>query len=1004
MSASAAGPTSRSDAERQSRDEAGFGSRERWLLVVCCIAQFMVILDLSIVNVALPSIQFSLGFSSIDLQWVVDAYAIAFAGFLMLGGRATDRFGPRRILVAALGAFACASLVGGVAPDQLVLIVARAAQGVSGALMAAGSLAAITSSFASGPARHRAIGLWAAMNGAGGAAGALLGGVITQELGWRWILLINPPIGAAAAVGAYVLITDHRPRRESPDRLDLPGALTLTGGLVVLVYGIVDAGYLGWSAAGALAPIVIGLVLLATFVGVELRFAASPLVPLQKLTPQLRVANGIVLFFSAALFPMWYVSSLYLQQVLGLSPAHTGLVFLPMALTIMVAARQAGRLVSSFGVRAVLTAGLCLMTAGLLLLARIGTSGSATGWVVLPGVLVALGIALSIVPSTIAATQGASPADAGLASGLVNTSRQIGGAIGIALLVSLASERTSTLIGDSRGVPSALTDGFRLAYLVGAGLCTLAAVAAAALLPRAPSASTGSRRLRFPAAVVAIVGCFVGADYAAAGRPGPPIGAYTLKGAYTFASAPALHPPVIKADTLATDGSLAPGYIMVANFYDLTSHPMVGQSGPLILDSNLQPVWFRPVPTDVVASNLSVQTYDRKPALAWWQGVISDTGATQSGEDVVVDQHYRSVATLKGADGWVITLHELVIRGHDAWVTASKNIPMNLTKYGGANNGSLVDSAVQEYDLGTGKLLYSWDASKHIPLSDSEAPPPANGFPWDAYHLNSISLEKGERFLVSMRNTWAVYQVDAATGDIEWTLGGKHSSFAFAPRAAFEWQHDAALHGSEVTLFDDDCCEISGAGTYLAPAGPSRGLVLKLDRATHSATLVAEYMHGDSFDAAYMGNLQRLADGNVFVGWGAQPYFSEYSKSGRLLLDGELPGPDLSYRATLDSWVGLPLTAPSAAVRRSGGRTTVYASWNGATRVAGWRVLGGTRPGGLRPVGQALRSGFETAIQVVGRDRTFEAQALDGEGRVIGTSRPAHLPLGAGHSAAQRSS
>ena len=981
----------RSGAEPTSNDETRFGSRERWLLAVCCVAQFMVILDLSIVNVALPSIQLSLGFSSIDLQWVVDAYSIAFAGFLMLGGRASDRFGPRRVLATALTVFALASLVGGGSTDQLMLIVARAVQGLSGALMAAGSLAAITSSFPAGPARHRAIGLWAAMNGAGGAAGSLFGGIITQELGWRWVLLINPPIGVAAAIGAWKLVSDLRPRREA-DRFDLAGVLTLTGGLVVLVYGIVGAGYLGWTAAGALVPIVAGLVLLALFVVVEARFAADPLVPLPELTPQLRRANGIVLLFSAALFPMWYVSSLYLQQVLGLSPLRTGLVFLPMALTIMIGARQAGRLVGTFGVRAVLSAGLCLMTGGLLLLARIGTSGSASGFVILPGVLVALGIALSIVPSTIAATQGAKPEQAGLASGLVNTSRQVGGALGIALLISLSSQRTSTLIGDSRPVPHALADGFRLAYLIGAGLCALAAVATVTLLPKAGPAEAGRRRLRVPVAVAAIIGCFVALDFGVAGRPGPPIGAYTLKGAYTFVSAPALHPPVVTADRTDDAGSLAPGYIMVASFYDLTRHPMVGQSGPLMLDSALQPVWFRPVPKRVVASNLSVQTYDGKPALAWWQGVISDTGATESGEDVVVDQHYRTVATLRGADGWILTLHELKIRGDDAWVTANKNIPMNLTKYGGANNGSLVDSAVQEYDLKTGKLLYSWDALDHIPLSDSHAPPPANGFPWDAYHVNSISLESGNRFLVSMRDTWAVYEVDATSGAIEWTLGGKHSSFSFGPGAAFEWQHDAALDGtSDVTLFDDDCCEISGAGTYLAPAGPSRGLVLRLDQAGHRATLVTQYTHGKSFDAAYMGSVQPLPDGNVFVGWGAQPYFSEFSKSGKLLLDGVFPGPDLSYRATLDRWVGLPLTRPSAAVRRAGASTVVYASWNGATKVAAWRVLGGAGDGPLAPVGQALRSGFETKVPVAGHDSTFEVQALDGQGRVIDTSRPVRL-------------
>jgi EmrB/QacA subfamily drug resistance transporter len=966
--------------------EAGAGRRESWLLAVCCVAQFMVILDLSIVNVALPAIQSSLGFSSIDLQWVVDAYSIVFAGFLMVAGRATDRFGQRRVLVVALLGFALASLVGGAAPTQGVLIGARAFQGLSGAMMAAGSLAAITSSFPAGPARHRAIGLWAAMNGAGGAAGTLLGGVITDEIGWRWVLLINPPIGVAAAVGAFLLVTDRIGERDT-SRVDLGGALTLTGGLVALVYGIVAAGYLGWGAIGSIGPIVLGVVLLAAFLVIETRITA-PLVPLRALTPQLRRANGVVLLFSAALFPMWYVSSLYLQQVLALSPLEAGLTFLPMALTIFVAARQAGRLVTLFGARSVLTGGLAMMTVGLLLLARIGTSGSAGWYVILPGVLVALGIALSIVPSTIAATQGARPEQAGLASGLVNTSRQVGGALGIALLISLASQRTSHLIGDDRAVSTALTEGFRLAYLIGAGLCVVAALAARFLLAPPPEGTAPRHRKELVAAVGAVLVAFAAADAGFARGHGAPIGAYTTRGAYSFVTAPALHPPKIHVDfDLAP--ALSPGYILTANFYDLSNGPMVGQSGPLLLDKQLQPVWFRPLPTNVVASNLSLQTYDGKPALAWWQGVVTSTGATESGEVVVVDSSYRTVATLHGADGWILTLHDVEIRGHDAWVTANRNVPMNLTKYGGANNGALVDSAVQEYDLRTGRLLYTWDALDHIPLSDSHSPPPTNGFPWDAYHVNSIDVEGNGKLLVSMRDTWAVYQIDARTSAIDWTLGGKHSSFRFGPKADFQWQHDATLTpNGEVTLFDDHCCEVTGAGTYLAAQGPSRGLVLRLDAAHKTATLAHEYRHDRELHAAYMGSFQQASRGNVVVGWGAEPYISEYSQDGHLLLDGVLPSPDLTYRALVQPWAGTPHDPPAAAARVEAGRTTVYASWNGSTQVAAWRVLAGSTAADLTRVAQHAKTGFETAIRAPGSHRVFEVQALDRSGRVLAASRP----------------
>jgi MFS family permease len=310
------------------------GSRSGWLLAVCCVAQFMVILDLSIVNVALPSIQSSLGFSAPDLQWVVDAYAITFAGFLLFGGRAADHFGQRRMIVAALILFGLASLAGGAAPDRGLLIGARAAQGFAGALMAASSLAIITSSFPPGPKLHRAIGTWAAMNGLGGAAGVLFGGIITQELSWRWILLINPPIAIGAAAVAYVVVAEHR-RAKAHASFDIAGALTLTLGQMVLVYGVVETGLAGWDTVKALGPIILGLVLLVAFVVIETRLASAPLIPFKELTKPLQIANNIVLLFSASLFPMWFVSSLYLQQVLGLSPLDTGLIFLPMTLMIV---------------------------------------------------------------------------------------------------------------------------------------------------------------------------------------------------------------------------------------------------------------------------------------------------------------------------------------------------------------------------------------------------------------------------------------------------------------------------------------------------------------------------------------------------------------------------------------------------------------------------------------------------------------------------------------------
>ncbi len=957
-----------------------------WLLAVCCIAQFMVILDLSIVNVALPSIQSALEFSSPELQWVVDAYAISFAGFLMLGGRAADHFGQRRTFVAALLLFSVASLVGGLAADRDMLISARAVQGLAGALMAASSLAIITAAFPPGPKLHRAIGTWAAMNGAGGAAGVLFGGIITQELSWRWVLLINPPIGVAAALVAYSVVKE---RRRAPDaRFDLAGALTLTIGQIVLVYGVVEAGLSGWGSAVALVPIGIGLALLALFNVIETRLAQAPLIPFKELTPALRTANTIVLLFSASLFPMWFVSSLYLQQVLGLSPLDTGLIFLPMTLAIMSVASRAGRLVSRFGVRTVLGSGLLMMTAGFLLFTKIASSGSGVIYVMIPGLLVAAGIAMSIVPSTIAATQGAKEGQAGLASGLVNTSRQVGGGLGLAVLVTLATQHSTNLIGHGVQVAQALTDGFRLAYYIGAGLAAAAAALTLLALPRgAPAMRRAARRLA--AGVAVAIAAFVGLAVALEGSHGAPLGHYSKNGAYSFVSAPSLHPPKIRLLKRASSSRLAPGYILTASLFNINYPPIIGQSGPLILDRGLQPVWFQPVPEKDVAGDLSLQSWEGKPALAWWQGVVTNTGATESGEDVLVNQHYQVLARLKGADGWVITIHAIEISGEDAWVTANKNIPMDLSRYGGAYNGALIDSAVQEYNLRTGRLIRSWDALKHVPLSQSHATLPTNGFPWDAYHVNAVDLTGHGGVLVSMRNTWAAYLVDIDSGRIQWTLGGRDSSFKFGPQAEFQWQHDVELQGSsEVSMFDDHCCQLTGGGTYVAASAPSRALVLKLDQQAGTATVLAQFGRNLGREADYMGSTEPLANGNTFVGWGIEPYLSEYSASGQLLFEGELPGPDVSYRAELRPWAGSPLTRPAAAARTTGASTTVYVSWNGATEVASWRVLAlsGSSGSALRSVASAARSGFETAIPIAAGHEIYEVQALNSAGRVIGTS------------------
>ncbi len=496
-------------------------------------------------------------------------------------------------------------------------------------------------------------------------------------------------------------------------------------------------------------------------------------------------------------------------------------------------------------------------------------------------------------------------------------------------------------------------------------------------------------KIRLKAAVAATFICTgLAAGSASTAVAAQPIGAYTTKGAWTFYSAPKLHPP--KLSTVGkTAKKLTSGDFFLANFKNLGfSTPLVGQSGPMILSSRLQPVWFNPIQTSNLAMNLEVQSYNGKPALSWWQGVISGTGATVSGEDVVVGQDYRQIGKpLTGADGWIISPHEMVISGTNAWVTAYKQVPMNLVPFHGAPNGTLLDSAVQEYDLTTGALLQNWDALAHIPLTESKSAPGSASTPWDAYHVNSIQLVPGGSFLVSMRNTWGVYMVDATTGNVQWTLGaGSASSFTFGPHAAFSWQHDVQLDSTgQLTLFDDACCDVRASGSS-PPNGPSRGLVLKLDTTAHTATLVAQFERGSSFEAAFLGSMQLLPGGNALVGWGSRPYFTEFSATGKRLIDVRFPDPDQSYRVLLANWVGKPASPPSGAVRTTHGKTILYASWNGATQVAKWKVLAGTSGKHLRAVATAGKSGFETAITLAHAYKAYRVLALDTRGHVLGTS------------------
>jgi EmrB/QacA subfamily drug resistance transporter len=461
--------------------------RRSLTLILCCLAQFMVVLDVSIVNVALPSISADLGFTPASLAWVVNAYTLAFAGFLLLGGRAADLLGRREVFAGGLALFALASLAGGLAQSELTLVAARAAQGLGGAVVAPATLSILTAGFPEGHERNRALGLWGAMGAIGGASGALLGGLLTETLSWRWILIINVPIGLLGALAALRVVRTPRPPTGATRQFDLAGALSVTVGLVVLTYGIVESGTHGWGSARTLLTLAAGTALLALFLMVEGRLAARPLVPLRIFGSRvLSAANVVVFCLGGSVFAMWYFVSLSLQQVLGYSPIQAGLAFLPMPLTIAACTQAATRLTGRHGPGPVLAVGMGLIAAGMVLFARVAVDGGYTSDVLAPALLCSAGIGFSFVPVTIAATTGVHRTEAGLASGLVNTSRQMGGSVGLALLATVATQHTAAL-GDDAPRLEALTEGFHRAFALGAVIALVGALVSALVLSsRAP--------------------------------------------------------------------------------------------------------------------------------------------------------------------------------------------------------------------------------------------------------------------------------------------------------------------------------------------------------------------------------------------------------------------------------------------------------------------------------------------------------------------------------------
>jgi len=479
MSATRSIPTAEQAAESKATTFA-----HKAVLPVVCLAQFMVILDVSIVNVALPAIRNGLGFSTSGLQWVVNAYTLTFAGFLMLGGRCADLLGRRRVFLVGTALFSLSSLVCTLADTRGLLLGARALQGFGGAILSPATLSIVTSSFPAGPARNRAVGMWGAMGALGASSGVLLGGLLTQGLGWPAIFAVNVPLGAIViAIGLRVIAASESERRGR--HFDVAGAVLITASLVSLTFGIVRTDTLGWGSAGVLGPLAGGLALLIAFVYVEGRIARDPLIPLGALrTGQLRAANAVVTLLYAAFFPVWFFLTLYLQQVLHYDAIDAGLSFLPMTVSIFIASTFAPRLVARFGVRALITLGMLCATAGMALLVGVAPGGSYPASVLPGATLAAIGFGMSLVPATIVAMHSLPPQQSGLGSGLLNTSRLMGGALGLAVLSTIADAQTRAQTGVSAA--HALTSGFDLAFAIGA-LFALAGALAASILLRSPA-------------------------------------------------------------------------------------------------------------------------------------------------------------------------------------------------------------------------------------------------------------------------------------------------------------------------------------------------------------------------------------------------------------------------------------------------------------------------------------------------------------------------------------
>ncbi|WP_431985586.1 DHA2 family efflux MFS transporter permease subunit [Streptomyces griseoflavus] len=449
-----------------------------WLVVaLACAGQFLVVLDISVVNVALPSIRGALAFDERGLQWVVTAYTIAFAGFMLLGGPAGDLYGRKRMFLVGLGLFTLASLAGGLAQEGWQLLLARAVQGLGAAVLAPSSLTIVTSAVPEGAARARAIATWTAVGAGGGAAGGFVGGLLVDTLSWRWVLLINVPVGVLVLAGGARWLTGGR--AGGGRRLDLPGAVLVTAGLATLAFGVSQTEVEGWAAGATLAPLGAGLALIALFLLVEAR-AKAPLMPLGLLRLRsVGSANVATFLTGSAMFCMWFFMTMYAQNVLGYTPLEAGLALVPSSLAVVLGSQLAPRLMRRAGARTVAVSGTLIALTGCAWQSTMTVDGTYLTAIMFPGVLMMLGTGLAGTPLATVAMSGAAPGEAGLVSGLVNTSRTMGGSLGLAVMSTIAAARTAGV-----RTPQALTEGYALVFVVGTAVLAAAALLMWLWLPR----------------------------------------------------------------------------------------------------------------------------------------------------------------------------------------------------------------------------------------------------------------------------------------------------------------------------------------------------------------------------------------------------------------------------------------------------------------------------------------------------------------------------------------